>query len=138
MSPSIGWDWLPAVPDRDTGIWQKVWLSASGPVVLKDPAVTTDLKLPGLESAAITVTTTLQNMSDKPQESLLKGFIDDIGISPSHIPAKGWAVAITPYFHIKNKADCDFLPPWPSLDVNGLSRQRGYPVLCIFADGRPH
>ena len=45
---TIGWDWLPAVPDRDTGIWQKVWLSSSGPVVLKDPAVTTDLKLPGL------------------------------------------------------------------------------------------
>ena len=29
---TIGWDWLNAVRDRDTGIWQKVYLSATGPV----------------------------------------------------------------------------------------------------------
>jgi len=80
---TIGWDWLPAVPDRDTGIWQKVWLSASGPVALKDPAVTADLKLPGLESAGITVTTTVQNVSDKPQQALLKGTIDNIAFEHS-------------------------------------------------------
>jgi hypothetical protein len=80
---TIGWDWLPAVPDRDTGIWQRVWLSASGPVVLKDPAVTTDLKLPGLESAGISVAATLQNVSDQPQESLLKGTINDIAFEHS-------------------------------------------------------
>ena len=28
---TIGWDWLPAVRDRDAGIWQKVYLSATGP-----------------------------------------------------------------------------------------------------------
>ena len=32
---TIGWDWLNAVRDRDTGIWQKVFLSATGPVVSK-------------------------------------------------------------------------------------------------------
>ena len=36
---TIGWDWLNAVRDRDTGIWQKVFLSATGPVVLKNPLV---------------------------------------------------------------------------------------------------
>src|SRR5690242_9761585 len=40
---TIGWDWIPAIRDRDTGIWQKVYLSATGPVVMKDPQVTTDL-----------------------------------------------------------------------------------------------
>ena len=42
---TIGWDWIPAIRDRDTGIWQKVFLSATGPVVVKDPLVTTDLPL---------------------------------------------------------------------------------------------
>jgi hypothetical protein len=29
---TIGWDWIPAIRDRDTGIWRKFYLSASGPV----------------------------------------------------------------------------------------------------------
>ncbi|HEY1159071.1 MAG TPA: glycoside hydrolase family 2, partial [Terracidiphilus sp.] len=36
---TIGWDWIPAIRDRDTGIWQKVFLSATGPVLVKDPLV---------------------------------------------------------------------------------------------------
>jgi hypothetical protein len=75
---TIGWDWLPAIRDRDTGIWRKVWLSSSGPVLIKDPQVITDLKVPGFESADITVKTTLQNISDKPQEGTLKGMIGAI------------------------------------------------------------
>jgi hypothetical protein len=75
---TIGWDWLQAVHDRDTGIWRKVWLSASGPVLVKDPEVTTDLKVPGLETADVTVKATLQNVSDKPQEGVLKGIIGSI------------------------------------------------------------
>ena len=35
---TLGWDWIPAMRDRDSGIWQKVFLSATGPVVLKRPA----------------------------------------------------------------------------------------------------
>ena len=45
---TIGWDWLDAVRDRDTGIWQKVFLSATGPVVVED-IITTDLPLPKTE-----------------------------------------------------------------------------------------
>ena len=52
---TIGWDWIPAIRDRDTGIWQKVFLSASGPVLIKDPLVTTDLPLPRIDSADIAV-----------------------------------------------------------------------------------
>ena len=39
---SQGWDWMPAIRDRNMGIWQKVTLSASGPAVLRDPYVVTD------------------------------------------------------------------------------------------------
>jgi hypothetical protein len=75
---TIGWDWQQAIPDRDTGIWRKVWLSASGPVLVSNPVVTTDLKVPGFETADVTVKTTLQNVSDKPQDGILKGSIGPI------------------------------------------------------------
>ncbi len=33
---TLGWDWIPGIRDRDTGIWQKVFLSATGPVGWKN------------------------------------------------------------------------------------------------------
>jgi Exo-beta-D-glucosaminidase Ig-fold domain/Glycosyl hydrolases family 2, sugar binding domain/Glycosyl hydrolases family 2/Glycosyl hydrolases family 2, TIM barrel domain len=63
---TIGWDWIPAIRDRDTGIWQKVFLSATGPVVVKDPLVTTDLPLPRTDSADIGVQVTVENVTDQP------------------------------------------------------------------------
>jgi hypothetical protein len=75
---TIGWDWLNAVRDRDTGIWQKVFLSATGPVVLKDPLVTTDLPLPRTDSSDVAVQATLENVSDRPVTGLLQGTIENI------------------------------------------------------------
>ncbi|MHB1938804.1 MAG: glycosyl hydrolase 2 galactose-binding domain-containing protein [Acidobacteriaceae bacterium] len=70
---TIGWDWLPSVPDRDTGLWQKVWLSATGPVLIENPFVTTDLPLPRIDTADVTVKTTVENTSDKQQKGVLEG-----------------------------------------------------------------
>ena len=70
---TIGWDWLNAVRDRDTGLWQKVWLSASGPVLVEDPLVITDLPLPSTATADVTVKATLENTSDKAQKGVLEG-----------------------------------------------------------------
>ena len=75
---TIGWDWLHAVRDRDTGIWQKVFLSATGPVLLKDPFVTTDLPLPKTDSADVTVETTVENVSDQPVAGDVRGTIENI------------------------------------------------------------
>ncbi len=75
---TIGWDWLPAIRDRDTGIWQKVFLSATGPVLIKNPLVTTDLPLPKTDSADVAIQTTVENITDKPQKGVLKGSIDKI------------------------------------------------------------
>ncbi len=75
---TIGWDWLNAVRDRDTGIWQKVFLSATGPVQLKDPFVTTDLPLPKTDSADVAVTTTVANVSDQPVMGVVRGTIGSL------------------------------------------------------------
>ncbi|MGC1463430.1 MAG: sugar-binding domain-containing protein [Terracidiphilus sp.] len=75
---TIGWDWIPAIRDRDTGIWQKVFLSATGPVLLKDPLVTTDLPLPRTDSSDVGVQATVENVSDQPQKGVVQGTIEGI------------------------------------------------------------
>ncbi len=75
---SIGWDWIPTVHDRDSGIWQDVTLSASGPVVLQNPYVTSQLPLPRTDSADLTVEATVSNATDSAQAGVLAGDIGSI------------------------------------------------------------
>ncbi len=56
-----GWDWLPAIRDRNTGIWQDVELSASGSVRILDPQIITALPLPQTDSADVSVRVPLEN-----------------------------------------------------------------------------
>jgi hypothetical protein len=105
---TLGWDWLNAVRDRDTGLWQKVWLSASGPVLINDPQVITDLPLPKTDSADITVNATLQNTSSKPQTGALEGTIGDITFSqkvtlkPNETRDLTFDPKSTPALHVAN------------------------------------
>jgi hypothetical protein len=80
---TIGWDWIPAIRDRDTGIWQKVFLSASGAVLIKDPLVTTDLPLPKTDSADVSIQARLENITDLPQKGTLKGSFGDVTFQQS-------------------------------------------------------
>jgi hypothetical protein len=75
---TIGWDWIPAIRDRNTGIWQKVFISATGPVVIKDPLVTTDLPLPKVDAADIAIQGRVENITDQPQRGVLKGSFGDV------------------------------------------------------------
>ncbi|HEY3854112.1 MAG TPA: glycoside hydrolase family 2 TIM barrel-domain containing protein [Verrucomicrobiae bacterium] len=95
---TIGCDWMPAIRDRDTGIWDKVYLTATGPVVIADPLVTTDLPLPKLAPAEVTVQVTLTNTSDKPQHGTLKAEFGNISLStPVDIaPKKSKVVSLDP------------------------------------------
>jgi hypothetical protein len=80
---TIGWDWIPAIRDRDTGIWQKVFISASGPVMIKDPLVTTDLPLPRVDSADVAVQARVENVTDQRQKGVLKGSFGDVSFEQS-------------------------------------------------------
>jgi len=75
---SIGWDWVPGIRDRQIGIWQGVTLSATGPVILKNPFVVTDLPLPRTDSADVSIEVTAQNISDAPRTGVLTGTLGDI------------------------------------------------------------
>jgi len=80
---TIGWDWIPAIRDRDTGIWQKVFISASGPVLIKEPLVTTDLPLPKTDTADVSVQAKLENITDTPQKGVLRGSFGDVTFEQS-------------------------------------------------------
>ena len=69
---SVGWDWMSGIRDRNAGIWQDVFLSATGPVEVKDPLITTDLpNLPSTDLAKISVRAVLKNNSDRTQTGTL-------------------------------------------------------------------
>ena len=73
---SEGWDWIPAVRDRDTGIWQDVLLRATGPVTIVDPQVITKLPLPDTSSAQVTILAQLHNAGAAPYHGILKGVFE--------------------------------------------------------------
>jgi beta-galactosidase/beta-glucuronidase len=77
---TIGWDWIPTIRDRDSGIWQRVYLSATGPAVIKDPLIATDLPLPRTDSAEVTIQATVQNVSALPLHGELEASFDDVAV----------------------------------------------------------
>jgi hypothetical protein len=105
---TIGWDWLPTIRDRDSGIWQKVYLSATGDVQIKDPLVTTDLPLPRTDSSDIGVSATVENISDAAQKGVLRGSFEGVAFERAvEVAAHSSQVvtfdaASTPQLHVKN------------------------------------
>jgi len=68
-----GWDWIPGIRDRCAGLWQDVWLRATGPVALGEPRVVTKLPLPQLAPADVFVSVETENLTDQPQSGTLRG-----------------------------------------------------------------
>ncbi len=56
-----GWDWIPGIRDRDTGLWRPVELVAHGAIRIIDPHVVTDLPLPRIDRADVYVTVPIEN-----------------------------------------------------------------------------
>ncbi len=65
---SIGWDWIAPARDRNMGLWQHVWLEATGPVAVRDPAAMTDVRLPDGQRAAVTIRCHLDNSEAREQK----------------------------------------------------------------------
>ncbi len=73
---SGGWDCALPVRDRNTGIYQDVYLTFTGNVNIVNPYIVTSLPLPDTTTAYLTISATLDNTSGKAQTGLLKGKID--------------------------------------------------------------
>ena len=74
-------DWNPAPPDKNMGLWRDVYLTASGPIALRYPAVISKVNSPGNDKAQLTVTTQLRNGTGQPVRGTLRGKIDNVEFS---------------------------------------------------------
>jgi hypothetical protein len=84
-----GWDWIPAIRDRDTGIWQPVILTATREVRIGDAQVVTSLPLPDTRRAEVEITVPLENLSQSPVTGIVKAAFGEIVVSKQVTLAPG-------------------------------------------------
>ena len=76
---AINWvDWAPFPPDKNQGLWRPVDLFATGAVALDAPHVVTDVELPSLARARLTVTVEARNPTDRPVRARIEARIEAI------------------------------------------------------------
>jgi exo-1,4-beta-D-glucosaminidase len=78
---AINWvDWNPTPADKNLGLWREVYLTDSGPVVMRNPQVTSVVDVRTLESAELTVTAQIQNATDQSIAARVEGRIEAIRV----------------------------------------------------------
>jgi len=126
-----GWDWIPAIRDRDTGIWQPVTLRATSAVRLGDPQIVTTLPLPATDQASIEITIPLQNDSAQSISGIVKASFEHVTVTKSVSAAPGLTeVKLTP----AEFSQLNLHNPrlwWPS----GYGRPELYDMKLSFSEG---
>lgn len=74
---SEGWDWIPSVRDRNTGLWQDVVLKATGDVRLGDAQVITALPKADNSEADLTINVPVTNLSSAPVVARIQAAISE-------------------------------------------------------------
>jgi hypothetical protein len=75
-----GWDWIPAIRDRDTGLWQGVRLTETGDVTLGDPKVVTRLPLPDTSSADVEIDVPVHNDSHVARKVVVEAAFEGVQV----------------------------------------------------------
>jgi hypothetical protein len=86
---SEGWDWIPSVRDRNTGLWQDVVLTASGEARLGDAHVVTTLPKADNSLADIEITAPVMNLADHPVRATVTAAFDGVSVSKTVTLAPG-------------------------------------------------
>ena len=127
----VGWDWVTSMPDRSTGIWDRVSVYFSGPVTIGDPHVIT--RVPGVRvpggvqgPANLTLTAEVTNTSGASVSGVLTCEVDGRAHGENVTLKAGETRAIT----IERQIDNPRLW-WP----NGLGQPELYPVTLTFTIG---
>ncbi|MBV6273723.1 hypothetical protein KVP09_12500 [Alcaligenaceae bacterium CGII-47] len=76
------------LPDKSSGIVQKVWLAPSGSVTLRHPYVRSDLPLPRLNQADLTIHVNVSNTASTPVAGVLRARITRDGMGPIEVTAQ--------------------------------------------------
>ncbi|WP_374165090.1 glycoside hydrolase family 2 protein [Arcticibacter sp. MXS-1] len=127
-----GWDWIRPIRDRNTGIWDKVYIEKTGTVNLRDPHVVT--LVPGLRNtggkqadAIVKVAATLQNTSARPVTGTLRYELSGNKVSKQvTVPANSSVEVALPHLSLKNPKLW-----WPA----GYGKQDLYAINLEFLQG---
>jgi len=128
-----GWDWIPSIRDRDTGIWQPVTVKATGGVKIGDAQVVTKLPLPETSSADVEITVPLENAKNSRVSGVLEALFDKVKVTKtvSFVPGKNIVVLTSEEF-----AQLKVQHPrlwWP----NGYGKPELYTLkLGVMVDGK--
>jgi Exo-beta-D-glucosaminidase Ig-fold domain/Concanavalin A-like lectin/glucanases superfamily/Glycosyl hydrolases family 2/Glycosyl hydrolases family 2, sugar binding domain/Glycosyl hydrolases family 2, TIM barrel domain len=87
-----GWDWIPAIRDRNTGLWQNVEFTATGALEIGDPQIITDLPLPRTDSADIYIHVPIINHNSSPIDATVKASFGNVAVERSVRVAPGSTV----------------------------------------------
>jgi hypothetical protein len=77
---SIGWDWIPTIRGRNTGIWKDVYLAVTGPATLENPRIATTLPLPQTSTADVAIEVDVVNHHPKPLRGTLRARFGDVEV----------------------------------------------------------
>ena len=75
---SVGWDWIPTIRGRNTGIVGNVYLTTTGATTLEDPLVTTALPLPDTSRADVSIEVDVLNHGAAPVTGTLRGHFGEV------------------------------------------------------------
>ncbi|MEI5687030.1 glycosyl hydrolase 2 galactose-binding domain-containing protein [Sphingomonas kyungheensis] len=93
-----GWDWIPSIRDRNTGLWQGVSLAATGAAAIGDPHVVTSLPRADNSVAAVEITTPITNTGGRRVTATVRAAFDDVAVEKqvSLMPGEHADVVMTP------------------------------------------
>ncbi|MFZ3216680.1 MAG: LamG-like jellyroll fold domain-containing protein [Candidatus Acidiferrales bacterium] len=128
---SEGWDWIPGIRDRETGIWQSVELTATESVKIGDPQVVTTLPLPDISRADVVITVPLDNASDAPVHGTLQASFESVNVVKEvTLPPGPTTLKLTPA-EFKQLTVQQPRLWWP----NGYGKQELYHLKLTFNEG---
>jgi len=126
-----GWDWVPAIRDRDSGIWQPVALKATSAVKIGDPQVVTSLPLPDISRADVEITVPLQNTSNAAAQGTLTATFEGTSVTKElSVPSGKSEIRLAPA-EFKQLSVQNPRLWWP----NGYGKQDLYHLKLSFAQG---
>lgn len=131
---SEGWDWIPSVRDRNTGLWQDVVLASTGPVRIGDSQVVTTLPKADNSQADVEITVPVENLTGAPVQATVRAAFDTVAVEKTVTLAPGQGEVVFkpadfPQLSVRNPKLW-----WP----NGYGAQTLYGLrLLASVDGKP-
>jgi hypothetical protein len=126
-----GWDWIPGIRDRNTGLWQDVVLHATGSVRIKDPQVITHLPLPETNRAEVTLEVPLENRGSSAVSGTLTAAFEGVTVEKAVTLQPGESTVILSPADFKQLVVNQPRLWWP----NGYGKQELYHLKLSFHQG---